>query len=228
MLAPSPSMFSNMGCFTEDPISSHEHNNMYTETKGLESTSFGENGTNLNFIKAKKLDHNASEHNRRQKMNSLYSSLRSLLPATDQTKKLSIPATVSRVLKYIPELQKEVDGLIQKKELLSITSRKEGFIYHESLRDGSSQSSSTSNVSVRPVGNGEILIQMSSAEVRRISVSEVLKDLEENGMVLLNASTFQSAGMIFYSMHFQMQGNPRLELPILKERLMFSLFERTN
>ncbi|CAI9765627.1 unnamed protein product [Fraxinus pennsylvanica] len=213
-----------MGWFTEDPISSHDHNNMYTETKGLESTSFGENGT-----KAEKLDHNASERNRRQKMNSLYSSLRSLLPATDQTKKLSIPATVSRVLKYIPELQKKVDILIQKKEeLLSTKSRKEDFIYHESLRDGSRRSSPTSNVSVRPVGNGEILIQISSAEDRRTSLSDVLKDLEGNGMVLLNASTFQSAGMIFYSMHFQVQGNPILELPILKERLMILLFERMN
>ena len=32
--------------------------------------------------------------------------------------KLSIPATVSRMVKYIPELQQQVDVLIQKKEEL--------------------------------------------------------------------------------------------------------------
>lgn len=34
---------------------------------------------------AKKLNHNANERNRRKRINDLYSSLRSLLPATDQT-----------------------------------------------------------------------------------------------------------------------------------------------
>ncbi|KAL2464603.1 Transcription factor ORG2 [Forsythia ovata] len=225
MLALSPPMFSNLGWFTEDPISSHEYNNMYTETKGLESTSFGQNGT-----KVKKLSHNASERNRRQKMNSLYSSLRSLLPATDQMKKLSIPATVSRVIKYIPELQKEVERLIQtKQELLYTKSRQLGdFFYHGNSREDSTRSSLTSNISVRSVGNGEILIQISADEAKRTSLSDILKDLEENDMVLLNASSFQSAGMMmFYTMHLQVQGNPRLELPILKERLVL-LFERRN
>uniref|UniRef100_K7MY65 BHLH domain-containing protein n=1 Tax=Glycine max TaxID=3847 RepID=K7MY65_SOYBN len=56
----------------------------------------------------KKLSHNASERDRRKKVNNLVSSLRLLLPVEDQTKKMSIPATVSRVLKYIPELQHQM------------------------------------------------------------------------------------------------------------------------
>ncbi|KAJ6700145.1 ACHAETE-SCUTE TRANSCRIPTION FACTOR-RELATED [Salix purpurea] len=66
----------------------------------------------------KKLHHNASERDRRKKINSLYSSLRSLLPASDHMKKLSIPSTISRVLKYIPELQQQVEKQIQRKEEL--------------------------------------------------------------------------------------------------------------
>lgn len=36
-------------------------------------------------LKVKKLNHNASERDRRKKINTLYTSLRSLLPGTDQT-----------------------------------------------------------------------------------------------------------------------------------------------
>uniref|UniRef100_A0A803QPJ0 BHLH domain-containing protein n=1 Tax=Cannabis sativa TaxID=3483 RepID=A0A803QPJ0_CANSA len=76
----------------------------------------------------KKLNHNASERDRRKKINDLYSSLRALLPLSDQTKKMSIPATVSRVLKYVPLLQEEVEGLVRKRdELLSrIQSKQQG------------------------------------------------------------------------------------------------------
>ncbi|XP_019162255.1 PREDICTED: transcription factor bHLH101-like isoform X2 [Ipomoea nil] len=69
-------------------------------------------------MEIKKLSHNASERDRRKRINALYSSLRSLLPDSDQARKLSIPATVSRVVKYIPELQKQVERLQQKKEEL--------------------------------------------------------------------------------------------------------------
>ncbi|KAF3555931.1 hypothetical protein F2Q69_00014933 [Brassica cretica] len=68
----------------------------------------------------KKLKHNASERDRRKKINSLFSSLCSCLPASDQSKKLSIPQTVSRSLKHILELQEEVKKLIQKKEELLV------------------------------------------------------------------------------------------------------------
>ncbi|KAJ4804801.1 basic helix-loop-helix (bHLH) DNA-binding superfamily protein [Rhynchospora pubera] len=66
----------------------------------------------------KKLNHNAYERDRRKKLNSLYLSLRMLLPEAERSKKMSIPTTVSRVLKYIPELQKQVAKLTKKKEKL--------------------------------------------------------------------------------------------------------------
>lgn len=43
-----------------------------------------------NSLMAKKLSHNASERNRRKKMNFLYSTLRSLLPAANHQKVKSI------------------------------------------------------------------------------------------------------------------------------------------
>lgn len=43
------------------------------------------NGLNNNSVVIKKLNHNAKERNRRQKANSLFSSLRSCLPRSDQS-----------------------------------------------------------------------------------------------------------------------------------------------
>ncbi|KAK1304176.1 hypothetical protein QJS10_CPB11g01563 [Acorus calamus] len=63
-----------------------------------------------------KLNHNAYERDRRRKLNSLFSSLQSLLPGIDQKNKMSVPTTISRILKYIPELQKHVEGLRRLKE----------------------------------------------------------------------------------------------------------------
>ncbi|KAK8645345.1 hypothetical protein V6N13_119180 [Hibiscus sabdariffa] len=102
----------------------------------------------------KKLNHNASERDRRKKVNTMYSSLRSLLPAADQTvlavnpniyafisslqsatnsvsfvckqKKLSFPATVSYALKYIPELREQVERLVRQKEELMLRVSEQG------------------------------------------------------------------------------------------------------
>lgn len=50
----------------------------------------------------KKLSHNASERDRRKKINSLYSSLRSLLPVSDQTVNL-----ISMLISFTLVLQKK-------------------------------------------------------------------------------------------------------------------------
>ncbi|KAL0335222.1 UNVERIFIED_CONTAM: Transcription factor [Sesamum radiatum] len=68
-------------------------------------------------IANKKLDHNAKERIRRMKLNASYLALRSLLPDSRRSKKRwSAPAIVERVLKYIPELENEVEALRSKKD----------------------------------------------------------------------------------------------------------------
>ncbi|RLN17077.1 hypothetical protein C2845_PM02G31680 [Panicum miliaceum] len=74
----------------------------------------------------RKLNHNAYERDRRKHLNELYSSLRSLLPDADHTEKPSIATTVSEVLKYIPELQKEVENLQRRKKKLMNANCKRG------------------------------------------------------------------------------------------------------
>ncbi|KAG2258187.1 hypothetical protein Bca52824_077481 [Brassica carinata] len=69
-----------------------------------------------------KHNRNANERDRRKKINSLFSSLRSSLPTLDQSRKLSISGTNSRSLKYIPEVNEQAKKLLQNKEELLINS----------------------------------------------------------------------------------------------------------
>ncbi|KAG2682029.1 hypothetical protein I3760_11G171500 [Carya illinoinensis] len=174
----------------------------------------------------KKLYHNANERDRRKKLNNLYLTLRSLLePAADQTKKLSIPATVSRVVKFIPELRQQVEGLIQKKEvLLSSIPRLHGEQNHmqEDRRHDMSSRNSLSAVSTNWLNDSEVAIQLSTYKVQKSPLAEILFSLEEDGFLLLNASSFESfrSGRVFYNLHLQVERTTsRLEREVLNEKL---------
>ncbi|XP_062109729.1 transcription factor ORG2-like [Humulus lupulus] len=160
----------------------------------------------------KKLCHNASERERRKKLNSLYASLRSLLPpppADRLMKKLSNPSTISRTIMYIPELQNQVKGLIQKKEeLLSCISRRSvELIYEERHKKSSSAYWRTlSNVSASRLNERELVLQISSFKVQQTPLSHILVDLEEDGFPVLNATSFESfGGRVFYNIHLQVE-----------------------
>ncbi|XP_011087740.1 transcription factor bHLH100 [Sesamum indicum] len=100
------------------------NNNERSTTAGMEQSA--EEGPS--DVVAKKLDHNAKERIRRMKLNASYLALRSLLPDSRRSKKRwSAPAIVERVVKYIPELENEVEALRSKKDNIvqqSSTSKK--------------------------------------------------------------------------------------------------------
>ncbi|KAJ0475821.1 putative transcription factor bHLH family [Helianthus annuus] len=193
-------------------------------------------GTGDEMMVVKKLNHNASERDRRKKCNELYVMLRSLLPiSNDQKKKLSIPRTVSRVLQYIPELQKEVEILRSKKEkLLSYSlstgnTRKEHSIRAQSAEDTTTKTKSSVASSVSILGDQEAVIQLiSSADhmsknKRNNLFSKVLDYLEqeEDELVLINATTFKSygEGMLLSTLHLRVQGDHKIKAEKLKEKL---------
>ncbi|KAL7154798.1 hypothetical protein ABFS83_03G027200 [Erythranthe nasuta] len=177
----------------------------------------------------KKLNHNASERDRRKKINNLYSSLRSLLPNEDQSRKLSIPATVSRVVKYIPEIQKEVEKLIHKKEMLttkmtSSSSSSYSFGLKKNHIKQNRSNYTNSAVTTTPIGEREIVIQMSTKadyKKRDLLISEAVMSLEEEGFLVTNAISFESSdARIFYTLHIQAQGSHQvMNAELLKEKL---------
>ncbi|XP_019256424.1 PREDICTED: transcription factor bHLH100-like [Nicotiana attenuata] len=179
----------------------------------------------------KKLNHNASERDRRKKFNSLCSSLRSLLPPTDHTKKISFPVTVARVIKYIPDLKKEVERLTQKKEDLTLRSipKKEysADFNKQTIIKGGIQSS-LSVISANQVGNGEVIIHISILKTNKSSFAEAVSELEEEGLLLLNSSSFETLGdRVFYNLHFQAQGTLPIKVQILRDKLL-SYYEKED
>ncbi|KAL6213782.1 hypothetical protein ACLB2K_013222 [Fragaria x ananassa] len=240
MLALSPPLFSTIGWPLEDHSISHDHNNYYSAESSLlhfpttlqpqfdqldhSTPSTAVSGESNISSMVKKLNHNASERDRRKKINNLYSSLRSLVPA-DHAKRLSIPATVSRVLKYIPELQQQVEGLIQKRdELLSKMSKQENVILQEEKQLQSTarrSGSSLSAVSTSRLSDTEVAIQISTVKSTHNIISRILQSLEEDGLEILNASTFESSGgRVFYNLHLQVDMFYRLECENLSQKLM--------
>ena len=120
-------------------------------------------------------------------------------------KKMSIPVTISRVLKYIPDLQKQVQGLTKKKEeLLSRISRQEYAVNKESQRKKIPNYNSSFVVSTSRLNDSELVIHISSYETYKIPLSEILMCLENNGLLLLNSSSSKTfGGRLFYNLHFR-------------------------
>ncbi|KAL1220755.1 Transcription factor [Cardamine amara subsp. amara] len=175
----------------------------------------------------KKLNHNASERDRRKKINAMFSSLRSCLPATDQSKKLSVSATVSQALKYIPELQEQVKKLIkEKEELLFQISGQKDLVYTD--QNGNPEKGVTryaSTVSATRLSDTEVMVQISSLQTENCSFGNVLSGVEEDGLVLVDASSSRSQGeRLFYTLHLQMD-NCKLNSEELSDRLLY-LYEK--
>lgn len=129
-------------------------------------------------------------------------------------KKLSFPATVSHALKYIPELQQQVERLVQKKEELLLRISEQGGVKpseekeEERKRNNRKQGGCLSGVgvSINRLSDGEVAIQISMREVDNRSglLSEMLRCLEQQGFLLLSASSFESfGGVVFYNIHLQ-------------------------
>ncbi|CAL0326609.1 unnamed protein product [Lupinus luteus] len=236
MLALSPPMFSNMGIWPleVEPISHNNNQNYFNSDYYSFPHQFSSPHSPVEVqtstpssdpTMVKKLSHNASERDRRKKINTLYSSLRSLLPVKDQMKKMSIPGTISRVLKYIPELQKQVEGLIKKKEELLLRISQQGDTVNKESQRKIALKSSTFVVSTSRLNDIEASIQISTyEEENKISLSRILLCLENHGLVLLNASSSETfGGRIFYNLHFQVAKTYILESEIISEMLLSML-----
>ncbi|XP_023517178.1 transcription factor bHLH100-like [Cucurbita pepo subsp. pepo] len=172
---------------------------------------------------AKKLSHNASERDRRKKINSLYSSLRSLLPSTYHMKKLSNPATISRILSYIPELQQQVEGLMRKKEELMTAMVGQEVDSDEEKRKKCAATSSSSIISASRLGRREMAVQICTDidGGHRNSLSDLLVCLEEDGLLLWNASSFESFdGKVFHNLHLQMESSCRMEPEMVSIKIL--------
>ncbi|KAL0725514.1 hypothetical protein Bca4012_040113 [Brassica carinata] len=187
------------------------------------------NGIDNSPVVIKKLNHNASERDRRKKINSLFSSLRSCLPTSDHSKKLSVSATVSRSLKYIPELQEQVKELSQKKEELLVRVSGQRDIEHYVKPQPKAVASYVSTISATRLGDNEVMVQISSSKIHNFSISNVLSGLEQDGFVLVDVSSTRSEGeRLFYTLHLRLENmddHYKMNCEELSERMLY-LYEK--
>ncbi|ONK63544.1 uncharacterized protein A4U43_C07F16320 [Asparagus officinalis] len=171
----------------------------------------------------KKSSQHAYERDRREKLNKLYSSLRELLPK-DKRKKLSIPCTIARVLKYIPELQKCVERLKSSREELLLRASNDEF---DSNCDKGMMNPVISAICL---SKREIMIQICIFNTSSmITFSKIIKILEREELQLLNATTHTTHDdKTLYSLHLQAKKAMRImEKEIFCEKLMNSVNEQT-
>ncbi|XP_056864382.1 transcription factor ORG2-like [Raphanus sativus] len=144
-------------------------------------------------------------------------------------KKLSISATVSRGLKYIPELEEQVKKLLQKKEELLVRVSGQRDIEHYVKPQPKTVACYVSTVSATKLGDNEVMVQISSSKIHNFSISTVLTGLEEDGFVLVDISSSRSQGeRLFYALHLQMDNmdnHYKINCEELSER-MLHLYEK--
>ncbi|XP_039136624.1 protein IRON-RELATED TRANSCRIPTION FACTOR 2-like [Dioscorea cayenensis subsp. rotundata] len=177
----------------------------------------------------KKLSHNAYERDRRKKLNDLYSSLRSLLPETEQNKKLSIPCTISRVVKYIPELQRQVQRLSKKKEEMALNKSRERRNVNVISR---SEGAIHPIISATCLNNKQVMMQICvfNKQISRIPLSKVLRVLEVQGLQLIDGSTFttKNSDQTFYSLHLQAKETINMDFHLFCDRLVTAIKDQSS
>ena len=71
--------------------------------------------------------------------------------------------------------------------------------------------SSISEVSTSRLSDKEVAVQISTFKVHESPLSEVLLNLEEDGLPVINVSSFKSfGGRVFYNLHLQVLSFPYL------------------
>ena len=112
-------------------------------------------------------------------------------------------------MKYIPELQEQVGRLVEKKEKLLLRISQQGGLKRSEEHQTKSRNGRCLNTAAifinRLSSDSEVGIQISMHKVdNKTELFEMLHYLEQEGFILLNATSFESfGGMIFYNIHLQ-------------------------
>ena len=108
------------------------------------------------------------------------------------------------MLKYIPELEQQVEVLIQKKEELISRISTQGEQIHQENQRTIVGRGSLSAVSANWLNDNEVMIQISIYKVHKSPLADILLNLEKDGFLVLNASSFECfGGRIFHNLHLQ-------------------------
>ena len=89
--------------------------------------------------------------------------------------------------------------MVQKKE--EFTSKN---ILNKQKRTKGGIENSSFVISTSKLSDKEIVVQISTLKINKGSISEAISQLEDEGLVLLNATSFETfEDRVFYTLHFQ-------------------------
>ena len=108
-------------------------------------------------------------------------------------KTMSNPATISRALKYIPELRQHVEELRRRKQGLET---KINAITHDQQKQVRKNKEAPwmgcSSCAVNWLRENEALLQLTSNDTFKLKFSQILRSLDEDELLVKTVSTFQS------------------------------------
>ncbi|TYK21927.1 transcription factor bHLH101-like protein [Cucumis melo var. makuwa] len=116
---------------------------------------------------------------------------------------MSNPSTISKALKYIPELQQQVEGLRRRKEGLVTKLNEENL---KQIRKNNKEPWMSSLCAVNWLSETEALLQIALEEQThtQLPFSQILLSLEDDGLLLSTASSFRSSnGSLFFTLLLQ-------------------------
>ncbi|KAI4351852.1 hypothetical protein L6164_006160 [Bauhinia variegata] len=164
-----------------------------------------------NENKKKKIIHKEIERQRRQRMATLYASLRSLLPIEFIKGKRSISDHMNEAVNYINYLRKNIKELNAKKDELKKLSNS-SVENHESNKSSGSFTIHESN--------GDIGIEITSGfREESFPLSKLLKLLPEEGIEVVGCLSSVINGRLLHSVQCEVSNSNSLDLPELRRKI---------
>ncbi|KAL3538546.1 hypothetical protein ACH5RR_001912 [Cinchona calisaya] len=150
----------------------------------------------------KKLEHNARERIRRLRLNASYLALRALLPDSRRSKKRwSAPAIVDKVIKYIPEMENEIQKLKKVKDDMQSANKNKQPLNHEGNLE---PWINDLTVSVNELQSGEAIVQICMGRDKDEAFSKFLDILESEIFLIKSVSTLSICkNRVCYQLHIQ-------------------------
>ncbi|GLJ50445.1 hypothetical protein SUGI_1074850 [Cryptomeria japonica] len=172
----------------------------------------------------KKLSHNAHERNRQRKQNALYAQLQALLPNPNGKRKLSIPKTVCRALKYILELRSEIAKLCRQRDKLLIirriseSSKSKANREHLHSHDGFKCFPPNVTVNSAALTHSEVLVTVYTCRAALLE-SFLLVLIEKEGLEVMDASTLVSLDTICCILRLKMVKST-VDMEVLQKKIL--------
>ncbi|XP_070031138.1 transcription factor bHLH118-like [Nicotiana tomentosiformis] len=169
--------------------------------------------------KQKKVMHREIERQRRQEMATLYASLRQQLPLEIIKGKRSTSDHILEAANYIEHLQKIVRNLEDRREKLKKASNSSNLDYTVSGSSSTSDSSSSTIVTVKQCLDGMEILVKCGVESEGFRLSRVLEVLLQEGLSIVNCSCTKTNTNLLHTIRTEVASQARIDVHVIQQKL---------